>query len=46
MDFIHRIAIGAPLTPNELRLAGCFALMWFALDLIWFTATLNHWWGL
>jgi len=46
IDFIHRIVIGAPITPNELRFAGGFALAWFTMDTAWFVGTLNHWWGL
>jgi len=46
MDLINRIAIGAPLSANELRMAGAFALFWFGFDFLWFVASLNHWWGL
>ncbi len=43
---VHRIVSGAPITPRELRLAGYFALVWFAMDVFWFVSTLNHWFGL
>lgn len=46
METIHRIFSGAPITPNELRFASLFALVWFAMDVFWFVATLNHWFGL
>jgi hypothetical protein len=45
-DRVLRIASGAPLTRRELRLAGVFALGWFAMDGFWFVSTLNHWFGL
>jgi hypothetical protein len=45
-DRVLRIASGAPLTRREIRLAGIFALMWFAMDGFWFISTLNHWFGL
>jgi hypothetical protein len=45
-DRVLRVASGAPLTRRELRFAGFFALMWFALDAFWFISTLNHWFGL
>jgi hypothetical protein len=37
---------GAPLSRREIRLAGTFALVWFAMDGFWFISTLNHWFGL
>jgi len=37
---------GASLTRREIRLAGIFALVWFAMDGFWFISTLNHWFGL
>ena len=46
IDLVHRIVIGAPVTPNELRCAGAFVLAWFLMDAAWFLGTLNHWWGL
>lgn len=42
MDALHRIVSGAPITPRELRLAGAFALAWFAMDSFWFVSTLMH----
>jgi hypothetical protein len=45
-DRVLRIASGAPLTRREIRLAGIFALLWFAMDGLWFISTLNHWFGL
>jgi hypothetical protein len=45
-DRVLRIASGAPLTRREIRLAGIFALVWFAMDGFWFISTLNHWFGL
>ena len=45
-DRVLRIVSGAPLTRRELRLAGVFALGWFAMDGFWFVSTLNHWFGL
>jgi hypothetical protein len=45
-DRLLRIASGAPLTRREIRLAGIFALVWFAMDGFWFICTLNHWFGL
>jgi hypothetical protein len=45
-DRVLRIASGAPLTRREIRLAGIFALVWFAMDAFWFISTLNHWFGL
>jgi hypothetical protein len=45
-DRVLRIASGAPLTRREIRLAGMFALLWFAMDAFWFISTLNHWFGL
>jgi hypothetical protein len=44
-DRVLRIASGAPLTRREIRLAGIFALLWFAMDGFWFISTLNHWFG-
>lgn len=46
MDYVHRVVTGQTISPTELRFAGVFCLVWFLLDAIWFTATLNHWWGL
>ena len=45
-DRVLRIASGAPLTRREIRLAGIFALVWFAMDAFWFISTLNGWFGL
>jgi hypothetical protein len=45
-DRVLRIASGAPLSRREIRLAGMFALSWFAMDAFWFVSTLNHWFGL
>ena len=45
-DRVLRIVSGAPLTRREVRVAGMFALMWFAMDGFWFISTLNHWFGL
>jgi hypothetical protein len=45
-DRVLRIASGAPLSRREIRLAGIFALVWFAMDGFWFISTLNHWFGL
>jgi hypothetical protein len=45
-DRVLRIASGAPLTRREVRVAGIFALVWFAMDGFWFISTLNHWFGL
>ena len=45
-DRLLRVASGAPLTRRELRFAGIFALIWFAMDGFWFISTLNHWFGL
>ena len=45
-DRVLRIASGAPLTRREIRLAGIFALVWFAMDGFWFISTFNHWFGL
>jgi hypothetical protein len=45
-DRVLRVASGAPLTRRELRFAGLFAVMWFAMDAFWFIGTLNHWFGL
>jgi hypothetical protein len=45
-DRVLRIASGAPLTRREIRLAGMFALAWFAMDVFWFISTVNHWFGL
>jgi hypothetical protein len=45
-DRVLRIASGAPLSRREIRLAGTFALVWFAMDGFWFISTLNHWFGL
>ena len=45
-DRVLRIASGAPLTRREIRFAGLFALMWFAMDGFWFISTLNHWFRL
>lgn len=46
MQTIHRIIAGAPITPNELRFAALFALVWFAMDTFWFVCTFFHWFGL
>lgn len=43
---LHRILSGAPITPNELRFAGMFALVWFGMDVFWFLSSLFHWFGL
>ena len=45
-DRVLRIVSGAPLTRREVRVAGIFALIWFAMDAFWFISTLNHWFGL
>jgi hypothetical protein len=45
-DRVLRITSGAPVTRREIRLAGMFALAWFAMDAFWFISTLNHWFGL
>jgi hypothetical protein len=45
-DRVLRIASGAPMSRREIRLAGTFALVWFAMDGFWFISTLNHWFGL
>jgi hypothetical protein len=45
-DRVLRIASGAPLARREIRLAGMFALVWFAMDAFWFISTVNHWFGL
>jgi len=45
-DRVLRIASGVPLTRREIRFAGIFALVWFAMDGFWFLGTLNHWFGL
>jgi hypothetical protein len=45
-DRMLRIVSGAPLTRREVRVAGIFALVWFAMDGFWFISTLNHWFGL
>ena len=45
-DRVLRIVSGAPLTRREVRVAGIFALVWFAMDGFWFISTLNHWFGL
>ena len=45
-DRVLRIASGAPLSRRDIRLAGMFALGWFAMDAFWFISTLNHWFGL
>jgi hypothetical protein len=45
-DRLLRIASGAVLTRREIRLAGIFAVVWFAMDGFWFICTLNHWFGL
>jgi hypothetical protein len=45
-DRVLRIASGAPLSRREIRLAGSFALSWFAMDAFWFISTLNLWFGL
>jgi hypothetical protein len=42
---IHRVIVGAPITPLELRLAGVFALIWFAVDIFWFFSTAFHLFG-
>lgn len=46
LDAFHRIVSGAPITTREVRLAGLFVLVWFAMDAFWFVCTLNHWFGL
>jgi hypothetical protein len=43
---VLRIVSGAPLTRREVRVAGIFALVWFAMDGFWFISTLNHWFEL
>lgn len=43
LDAFHRILSGAPISPREVRLAGLFALLWFAMDACWFFATLMGW---
>lgn len=45
-EALNRIVSGSPITPNELRLAGLFAICWFLMDVFWFICTLNHWFGL
>jgi hypothetical protein len=45
-DRVLRIVSGAPLTRREVRVAGIFALVWFAMDGFWFISTLNNWFGL
>ena len=45
-DRVLRIVCGAPLSRREVRVAGIFALVWFAMDGFWFISTLNHWFGL
>jgi hypothetical protein len=45
-DRMLRIVSGAPLSRREVRIAGIFALVWFAMDGFWFISTLNHWFGL
>ena len=45
-DRVLRIVSGAPLSRREVRVAGIFALVWFAMDGFWFISTLNHWFGL
>ena len=45
-DRVLRIVSGAPLSRREVRIAGIFALVWFAMDGFWFISTLNHWFGL
>jgi hypothetical protein len=45
-DYLHRVVSAQTITPTELRLAGVFCLAWFFLDVVWFAATLGHWWGL
>jgi hypothetical protein len=45
-DRVLRIASGATLTRREIRLAGIFALVWFAMDGFWFISTLNQRFGL
>ena len=44
-DRVLRIVSGAPLSRREVRVAGIFALVWFAMDGFWFISTLNHWFG-
>ena len=46
MNIFYRVLSGAPVTPNEVRLAALFALVWFLMDAFWFVSTLMHWWGL
>jgi hypothetical protein len=46
MNAFYRVFSGAPITPREVRAAALFALLWFAMDLFWFVATLFHWLGL
>jgi hypothetical protein len=45
-DRVLRIVSGAPLSRREVRVAGIFALVWFAMDGFWFISTLDHWFGL
>jgi hypothetical protein len=45
-DRVLRVVSGAPLSRREVRVAGIFALVWFAMDGFWFLGTLNHWFGL
>lgn len=35
-DALHRITSGQTLTPRQLKLAGAFAILWFAMDVIQF----------
>jgi hypothetical protein len=44
-EAFHRILVGAPITPNELRLAALFVLGWFVMDALWFVCTAFHWAG-
>ncbi len=41
IDWLHRIATGAPISPLELRIAGLFALEWWAMDHVWFLGTVR-----
>jgi hypothetical protein len=45
-DRVLRILSGVALSRREIRVAGVFALVWFAMDAFWFISTLNHWFGL
>jgi hypothetical protein len=50
MDFEFSVVFDktqlAEFVRREIRLAGSFALVWFAMDGFWFISTLNHWFGL